>query len=300
MPLVIALLAGGAVGALVLGLGRPGSRQPQRRTLNFVGAARTRESDSDESFAVRVARPATAAIARRATSLLPSQLAAAVAARLRVAGWSMSAESYLLIWAASGLLLPTLLAILMLSSEGHPGTARVGLLLGWYAAGAYGPWYVLRRAADRRTKAVDRSLPDAIDLVVTSVESGIALQGAMLNVSRKFGGPIGEEFQSVITETSVGRPRAEALESMADRTGSRDVRTFVRAVNQAESMGISIASVLRNQAAELRERRRQAAREKANKVPVKMTIPTVLFIFPTMFLLVIGPVALRAAEILRE
>jgi tight adherence protein C len=212
----------------------------------------------------------------------------------------MSAESFLVLWAVLAFLAPTLLALFVVASKGSLSSMLIALILAFYGAGAYLPWYLLRRRAERRTRSIDRSLPDAIDLIVTSVESGIALQGAMLNVSRKFGGQIGSEFARVVTETSVGKSRPEALEAMAERTGSRDVRLFVRAVNQAEAMGISIGQVLRSQSAELRERRRQAAREQANKVPVKMTIPTVLFIFPTMFLLVIGPVALRAADILRD
>ena len=159
---------------------------------------------------------------------------------------------------------------------------------------------MLRRRAQKRVKRIDKDLPDAIDLIITAVESGLGLQAAMMKVTEFIEGPISDEFSRSGHEVSLGRARDEALYAMGDRCGSRELRLFVRAVNEAEQMSISVSRVLRNQSSEIRERRRQRAREQANTIPVKIAIPTVLFIFPTLFLLILGPVALRVVEFFDE
>ncbi len=133
-------------------------------------------------------------------------------------------------------------------------------------------------------------------MIVTCVESGLGLQAAMIRVAEHLDGAIALEFRQAAREVAMGRPRDETLTAMAERSGSRELRLLARAIIQAEQMGVSVGQVLRNQSRELRERRRQRAREKANMVPVKITIPTVLFIFPTLFLLMLGPVALNMFE----
>ena len=160
----------------------------------------------------------------------------------------------------------------------------------------FGPRRWLQGKAAARTKSINKELPDAIDMIITSVEAGLGVQQAMATVAEKFKGPIGEEFGHVIAETNIGRPRSEALTDMAVRTGSRDVRLFVRAITQAEQMGISIGGVLRNQSSEIRERRRQEAMERAARIPVMMTIPTILLMLPTLFILILTPVCLNAME----
>jgi tight adherence protein C len=163
---------------------------------------------------------------------------------------------------------------------------------------AYGPWLVMRRRAAKRTRSIDRALPQVLDLIVTNIECGLGLQAAMMVVAEKFTGPIALEFARAMREIAVGVPRVDALDAMARRTGSTDVGGIARAIAQAERSGVSVGEILRARARELREHRRLLARELANKVPVKMTIPMVLFIFPTFFLLLLAPVAMNAAEIM--
>ena len=145
-------------------------------------------------------------------------------------------------------------------------------------------------------REIERTLPDAMDLIVTNVEAGLGLQAAMLSVADRFEGPISVEFSRVVRDISIGRSREEALFDLASRTGVADMRLFAHAIAQAERTGISVGRVLRTHARENRERRQQRAREKAGKIPVKMTIPTAIFIFPTLLMIVLGPVALKAYE----
>lgn len=184
--------------------------------------------------------------------------------------------------------------------SGEPSSRRGLAALLVPAIVAVLPWYLLRRRAERRARRISRGLPQALDLIVTNIEGGLGLQAALLVVAQKVEGPIGEEFARATAEISVGVPRGEALMAMADRTGSDDVHAVARAITQAERSGISIAQLLRARATEMRERRRLTAREQANKVPVKMTIPVVFFIFPTFFLLLLTPVALNAAEVMAQ
>ena len=114
----------------------------------------------------------------------------------------------------------------------------------------------------------------------------------MLAVTDRFAGPLSEELRQVVRDVSIGHSREEAMTALAERAAGDDLRVFARAMAQAERNGIPIAGVLRNQAKEIRLRRFQRAREQAAKIPVKMTIPMVLFIFPTIFLLILGPVAI--------
>ena len=122
----------------------------------------------------------------------------------------------------------------------------------------------------------------------------------MLSVSQRFKGPLADEFGRIIRETSVGRPREEAIEAMAERVGSKDIQLFARAISQAARTGIPIGKVLRSQAIEIRRRRRSMAREKAGKMPVKMTILTVAFMFPTLFMVLLGPVVLSMQDMLGQ
>lgn len=173
-------------------------------------------------------------------------------------------------------------------------------IAGWtvclLAAGFMGPNLWLRMAADRRGEQVRNGLPDSLDLLVISVESGLALDAAIQRVGDEMKNvhPIlSEEFQIAALETQMGIPRAESLNNMAARTGVAEVKSLVSIVNQAERFGTSIASALRNQADALRVKRKQAAEERAQKTTVKLMVPLIMFIFPAIFIVLAGPAALR-------
>jgi tight adherence protein C len=176
-------------------------------------------------------------------------------------------------------------------------------IFGWTvflaAAGLMSPNIWLSMAVSRRSDQVRRGLPDSLDLMVITVESGLALDGAIQRVGDEMKNvhPIlSEEFQIATLESQMGIPRAEALSNMAIRTGVPEVKSMVSIVNQAERFGTSIAQALRNQADALRTKRRQQAEERAQKTTVKLMAPLILFIFPAIFVVLAGPAALKLMD----
>jgi tight adherence protein C len=134
-----------------------------------------------------------------------------------------------------------------------------------------------------------KQLPDSFDLITTCVEAGLGLDAALARVAEKVEGPFAQELRRTLREISLGKMRREAMRELAERTDVQDLTTFVNAVIQAEQMGSSIGSVLRVQSEQLRVRRRQRAEEAAYKAPIKMLFPLVLCIFPTLFIVILGP-----------
>lgn len=166
---------------------------------------------------------------------------------------------------------------------------RVLLFAGAIAMGFFVPDFYLYQKAYDRGERVLRELPDAIDLMTISVESGLGFDAALQQVSRNTEGPLAEEFARVLREMQIGQGRADALRGLADRTNVDDLKSFVSAMVQADSFGIPIAQVLRVQSSEMRTKRRQRAEGKAQQVPVKMTVPLIFCILPCLFMAVMGP-----------
>jgi tight adherence protein C len=172
------------------------------------------------------------------------------------------------------------------------------MLFGLLAAiGFLGPESVLNRRIDARRKEMEQSLPDIIDLLVISVEAGLGFEAAMARVVQAVPGELSREFSRTLQETRVGVSRHKALRSLADRTDVDDLNAFILALIQADQFGVSIARILRVQADEMRVRRRQRAQEKAFAAPVKLVFPLVLCIFPSMFVVLLGPAAISIAAV---
>jgi tight adherence protein C len=186
-----------------------------------------------------------------------------------------------------------ILALLM-----GPTTRRgVGLSLAFAAISGVGsyiiPKFYLAKLVTARQKAVRLSLPYAMDLLVVSAEAGLGFEMALKRVVDKMTGALAEEFQRVTEEIKLGAPRKRALKNMLKRVEVDELSSFVSAVIQAEELGASIGEVLRIQANQMRVNRRQQIEEMAQKAPVKMLLPMVLFIFPTIFIVILGPVGLE-------
>ncbi len=154
----------------------------------------------------------------------------------------------------------------------------------------------LKRQAERRKRLIARHLPDFVDLLATCVEAGLGLDAAIDRITRRFPGPLAEEFQRYLWEVQIGRPRNLALMGVAERTNCDDIRILAASLTQAELFGIPVANVLRAQAEALRERRFQQARERARRAPLLM-LPALAFCFcPVIFLLLFVPIYLRARQ----
>ena len=163
------------------------------------------------------------------------------------------------------------------------GTALMAVL-GWIA-----PVSIVKGRAKKRLAEVDYSLPELIDLIVVSLEAGIGFAGSLNVAADRILGPLGEELRLTNQEQRMGLQGWEALENFQKRCPTDTVKSFVRSVVQGERLGVSMGQIMRNLAVEMRMRRRQLAEEKAHKAPIKMLFPLVFMIFPSMFVVLLGP-----------
>jgi len=171
------------------------------------------------------------------------------------------------------------------------GGIKVALVLG--IAGYMFPDFLLNLWKTERREKILKSLPDVLDMLCVSVEAGLGFDAALQKVVDKIQGPLSTEFRRALNEIKLGKPRREALKDMVARLDVDDVSTFVGSLIQADQLGVSIANVLRVQAAQVREKRSQRAEEKAQKAPVKILIPLLFFIFPAIFIILLGPAVIQ-------
>jgi tight adherence protein C len=176
----------------------------------------------------------------------------------------------------------------------------LGLVLG-LAGGGFGgfamPGFLLNSRMRRRREQIKAELPDALDLLAVCVEAGMGFDGAIAKLTDHMEGALVEEFELTLNEMRIGEGRQDALKKMAERVEIPEINAFSRAIIQADQLGISLGRILRVQAADTRLRRQAAAEEKAMKAPIKMLFPTVAFIFPAMFLVILGPAILNIKKV---
>jgi tight adherence protein C len=159
------------------------------------------------------------------------------------------------------------------------------------------PGMVVASRTRRRREELRIQLPDALDLLAVSVEAGLGFDGAVTKLTEHMDGALTDEFSVTLAEMRIGESRQEALKKLAERSAAPEVAAFCRAIVQADQLGISLGRILRVQATDTRNRRQAAAEEKAMKAPIKMLFPTVVFIFPAMFIVVLGPAMLNLTQI---
>lgn len=161
----------------------------------------------------------------------------------------------------------------------------------------YAPDLVIHSRGEQRQEAIGAALPDTLDQMTIAVEAGLGFEAAMARAGQTGRGPLADELVRTLQEVQIGVPRARALRNLAERTTQDDLRHFALAVVQAEQYGIPVADILRTQAAEQRDKRRQRAEEHAMKIPVKILFPLILCIFPTLFIVLLGPAAIQLARL---
>lgn len=245
-------------------------------------------------FAQRVLEPLWQGLLERLAALLPRRMQERARRLLDQAGVKMDPARYVGLQAtlAAGGMLFGLLLLLPLAVRGE---LALPLLAGgiFAAVGWRLPNLSLLRRMARRKHALQRALPDVMDLLSVAVEAGLGFDGAVQKVAEKFPEPVAGEFREFLKEVRLGRPRAEALRALADRSGVPDLQSFAAAVIQADQLGVSIAKVLKSQSEGLRIKRKQRAEEKAMQLPLKLLFPMLIFIFPTLFIVILGPVAIQ-------
>ena len=182
------------------------------------------------------------------------------------------------------------------------GLHNLGLLILCAAIGGvcgfFLPDILLYNAGQKRQAKIQVALPDALDMLTVCVEAGLGFDAALAQVARNTSGPLAAEFARALQEMQIGKSRSQALRALADRTTVPEARAFVSALVQASDLGIPIARVLREQAKEMRIRRRQRAEGKAQQVPVKITFPLILCIFPALLVIILGPGVINIAHAL--
>ncbi len=164
-------------------------------------------------------------------------------------------------------------------------------------AGQHLPNMWLKSRIKRRRAAITKALPDALDMLTICVDAGLGFDAALLKVAEKWDNPLSREFARVVSEIRMGVRRAEAMRHMAERTDVPEVHAFVAVLIQADRLGVSIADILHAQSDQLRMRRRQWAEEQARKAPIKMLFPLILFIFPALFTVILGPAVPRFIDV---
>lgn len=273
----------------------PGQSRGVARSLELVNYQPSRKWVGKHELAARdrLLDPVLVALRRLAERLSPSGTGDRIARSLDKAGnppaWTIERIMGV---KGLGLVAGAILALVVL------GFGFRGLIVAAAAAAAgfFLPDLLVYNAGVKRQTEMRKGLADALDMLTVCVEAGQGFDAAILQVAKTVSGPIAGEFARVLSEIQIGKSRAEAFASLGERTTAPEVKTFVSALVQADRMGLPVASVLREQTKEMRVARRQRAEEQAQKVTVKILFPLLLCIFPALFIVIIGPGAIRIAE----
>ncbi len=271
-------------------------RMMGRKTIDDVGEIQKKAKRSAAEAVLERMAP----LATRGTTPMDAQAVSMLRVKLSNAGFRR--ENTPTLFLASKTLLGVgmaIVALVWLLAAGKPFNDVMLWTCGAGGVGFMAPNYWLSVATRTRGDKIRNGLPDSMDLLVISVESGLALDSAIQRVGEEMSHvhpELAEEMQIVTHEGAMGIPRSEALSNMAMRTGVPEIKSLVAVVTQAERFGTSVAKALRNQADALRVKRRQRAEEAAQKTTVKLMLPLILFIFPAIFVVLVGPAVLQLMD----
>ncbi len=277
------------------------SRNQMEDRVRALSHQRRAMAEQDDPFTQRVVFPAVHGFATRLVDYLPTSMVARARKWLIISDSSMSLATFMSIVLVTTTAIPALyFAALWSSTQGSPGARLLALVPVLALFGFLAPMMTLRRRAKNRQSRFWKALPDAMDLLTTCVEAGLSLDFAFQRVAERQRGPVGDEINRMLREKALGQTRREALTSMAERIDLPDVNVFIKSVIQAETLGTSIGQVLRTQSRQLRIRRRQRAEQIARQAAPKMVFPLVFCIMPSLFIVIIGPIAIRAFQVVHS
>ncbi|GBE24959.1 bacterial type II secretion system protein F domain protein [bacterium BMS3Bbin02] len=286
-PLIPALVAGITFGVFALYVGNGVVQAQKTSSQRLVALRPTREEALQTAFSERAVAPVIQKVGRLVMRFTPVGWNQKTGKRLKIAGWYPRIDAAS--WASVRVISIVGAIIVFLLIQGAVGSQRLLLAVFIGIAGVLGPEAILSRTINDRKAVIEKDLPDIIDLLVISVEAGLGFESALGRVAQNVPGQLADEFSRMLQETRVGVSRHQAMKDLSERTDVEDLNSFILSMNQADAFGVSIARMLRVQADELRVRRRQRAQERAFAAPVKMTFPLVLCIFPSIFVVLLGP-----------
>ncbi len=251
----------------------------------------------EQPFNERVLKPLVGFFARIMGAVTPRRTQERLRRNLQMAGHpnGLQAGDFLALRLLAAILLGGIVLFLLLISKQSIGLVIAGTV--WMALMGYTfPAYWLGGKIKKRKKAIFRALPDAIDLLTISVEAGLGFDQALQRVSEKWDNELSKEFKRVLSDQRIGKHRRDALREMSFRCDVQELSVFTASIIQADQLGVSLAKVLRIQADQMRMRRRQMAEELARKAPIKMLFPMVFLIFPSIYIVILGPAVPTIAQ----
>jgi tight adherence protein C len=289
----VGALVGLGILLLIVGLTSQAPVDPVQARLTQLGSIRARnleELELQQPFADRTLRPLISRMSRMSSRMSNASSTETAEKRLALAGnpGDLRVTDWMGVKVLAGIgtaILVFLLVGLLLSG------ITTGLLVGAVCLliGYTAPEFWLGNRIKARQKAILKMIPDTLDLLTISVRAGLGFDAALAKVVEKLPGPLTEEFRRALAEVRVGKARRDALRDMIPRTDVAPLSNFIGAIIQAEQLGVSISKVLQVQSEQLRIERRQRAEEMAAKAPIKMLFPLVGCIFPSMFIVLLGP-----------
>jgi tight adherence protein C len=305
--LAIGLAVAVAGGIMLIAFGLAMSVSPRQgdlleaRLAQFAEAGRApttlAEVEMSLPFFDRVVRPFLDKVGHRLNRNAGAGGTDALQEKLNLAGrpWGLTASGFLALRLICMLLFTSIgLALALFAALTMPLLAVVpagGLILGYL-----GPQLVVARRIKKRQKSILLALPSALDLLTISVEAGLSFDAALTRVVDKYDNEFSRELTIMLNEVRLGRPRLEALDDVGRRCKVEELSNFIQAIIQSEQLGVGVANVLRIQSEEIRRKRRQRAEEQGQKAPLKMLFPMVGCIFPTLFIVLLGPAVIEVAH----
>ncbi len=301
LPVVVAGAAGLGVLLIVLALAGGRSVDPVQARLTQLGTMQAKnleELELQEPFFDRTLRPLAKRLSGTVSKFTSASFSERTEKRLALAGnpGDLRVTDWLGIKAVAAIVFSIVFFLLFTFVMGMQMV--MGLLLGaaGLMVGYIAPEFWLGGKIKKRQKAILLAIPDALDLLTISVRAGLAFDAALGKVVEKMKGPLTDEFRRALAEVRVGKARREALRDIVPRTDVQPLSNFIGAVIQAEQLGVSISKVLQVQSEQLRIERRQRAEESAAKAPIKMLFPLVGCIFPSLFVIILGPAIILIME----